>query len=460
LKTRASRIAGGVGKGRVGALVLAAGMIAAGPMTADANAAPATPTTAEDREAAALFEQTLARPDDISLLLRYAAAATQAGDLEGAVSAYERIVMLDPTRPRARFELGVLYWAMGSPGAARAYLEDAAAHPDLPPRLRAEARRLLATAPGAAPAPAQTAPTAAAAPPATGRILTGLRYQTNPEAISSKVPTAADNDDQDDFNALAWAYGTHWAALGDGSVLWESDGELYGSWQFENHDATLHYGRLHTGPRFSPLADDPVSLRPYVILSGLLVKDDPFGAEIGGGLSALRTLGDRASVTFSVESAWVPQFDSAERPDNADRGGWETRAAAEAAYALTDVHSLTANAEYRYRDASRTAFDHHAVKLGLGWAAQYDSPFEALPHGWTTSLQGHWEWLSYAEADPGAPTEGRRVDSGWHVTASQMIGLAEDWDLHVQATYSRVDSEVDSYTWENIGTMIGVSWHF
>src|SRR6478672_11635111 len=58
-------------------------------------------------------------------LLRYARLAVQVGDLEAAVSAYERFLMIDADQPRVRYELGVLYYRLRSYEAARAYFESA-----------------------------------------------------------------------------------------------------------------------------------------------------------------------------------------------------------------------------------------------------------------------------------------------------------------------------------------------
>ena len=60
------------------------------------------------------------------MLFRFAALAAQTGDLEGAISALERMLLINPDLPRVRLELGVLYYRLGSYEVARTYLEGGA----------------------------------------------------------------------------------------------------------------------------------------------------------------------------------------------------------------------------------------------------------------------------------------------------------------------------------------------
>ena len=62
----------------------------------------------------AAFQETLQKPTDAPTLLRYARLAVEVGDLEAAVSAYERFLMIDGDQPRVRYELGVLYYRLRS----------------------------------------------------------------------------------------------------------------------------------------------------------------------------------------------------------------------------------------------------------------------------------------------------------------------------------------------------------
>jgi hypothetical protein len=61
----------------------------------------------------AAFQAMLRHPADLDVLFRFATIASRTGDLEGAISALER--MLNPDLPRVRLELGVLYYRLAWP---------------------------------------------------------------------------------------------------------------------------------------------------------------------------------------------------------------------------------------------------------------------------------------------------------------------------------------------------------
>lgn len=85
---------------------------------------PQTATSAEDRAAYdAAFQESLGKPADPATLVKLAAAAVTVGDLEGAISALERLLLIDGDNPDVQLELGVLYFRLGSMEAARSYLQ-------------------------------------------------------------------------------------------------------------------------------------------------------------------------------------------------------------------------------------------------------------------------------------------------------------------------------------------------
>lgn len=104
----------------------AAGLLAAFPAAAQSGdtRTPAPAVTAEDSAAYdAAFQETLTSPADPPTLVKFATLAVKVGDLEGAISALERLLLIDGDNPDIQLELGVLYFRLGSLEAARTYLE-------------------------------------------------------------------------------------------------------------------------------------------------------------------------------------------------------------------------------------------------------------------------------------------------------------------------------------------------
>ena len=73
----------------------------------------------------AAFQATMDKPSDPAVLLNFAKIAVEFGDIEGAISVLERLLLIDGDQPEVKLELGVLYFRLGSEETARAYLEEA-----------------------------------------------------------------------------------------------------------------------------------------------------------------------------------------------------------------------------------------------------------------------------------------------------------------------------------------------
>ncbi len=73
----------------------------------------------------AAFQATMDKPSDPAVLLTFAKIAVEFGDIEGAISALERLLLIDGDQPEVKLELGVLYYRLGSIETAQAYLEEA-----------------------------------------------------------------------------------------------------------------------------------------------------------------------------------------------------------------------------------------------------------------------------------------------------------------------------------------------
>src|SRR5205085_106907 len=128
------------------------------------------PTTSPElqREYDEAFEETMKKPADLDVLFKFATIASKTGDLEGAISALERMLLIDGNLPRVRLELGVLYYRLGSYEVARTYLESALKTPNLPPDVRSRAEQFMAQVV----AQSKTSQFA-------GEVFLGMRYQSN-----------------------------------------------------------------------------------------------------------------------------------------------------------------------------------------------------------------------------------------------------------------------------------------
>jgi hypothetical protein len=121
--------------------------IALSPASPVAPAAPSTGVpTGEQRGAyEKAFQETLGKPSDPEALAKFAELAVAVGDIEGAISALERLLLIDADQPEVKLELGVLYYRLGATEPARAYLEAARTSPSSSSETKARAETFLAT---------------------------------------------------------------------------------------------------------------------------------------------------------------------------------------------------------------------------------------------------------------------------------------------------------------------------
>jgi tetratricopeptide (TPR) repeat protein len=90
------------------------------------------------------FQDTLGKPSDPEALAKFAELAVGMGDIEGAISALERLLLIDADQPEVKLELGVLYYRLGATEPARAYLEAARTSPSSSSETKARAETFLA----------------------------------------------------------------------------------------------------------------------------------------------------------------------------------------------------------------------------------------------------------------------------------------------------------------------------
>jgi len=145
------------------------------PGVALAQPAPPSGTAEQQQRCRAAFSAMMAEPANLDTAFAFASAAIQVGDFEGAISALERMLIIDPNLPRVRLELGILFYRLGSFEVARTYLSAALASTEMPADLRQRTERVLAAidkerAPGKL----------------TGRVMAGVRFQTNANAAPSR----------------------------------------------------------------------------------------------------------------------------------------------------------------------------------------------------------------------------------------------------------------------------------
>ena len=185
----------------------------------------------------AAFQETLRKPADPPTLLRYAELAVQVGDLEAAISALERLLLIDGEQPKVKLELGVLYYRLGSYEAARGYLESARVSARATPETKQRAGQYIAEL------DAKSGKSRFS-----GDLFTAIRHSTNANsgptgptssfgATTVPSPTVAQRGDFSVLGAATLRHRYDLERQDNGSL--ESDFSFYTARQFQVSEANL-----------------------------------------------------------------------------------------------------------------------------------------------------------------------------------------------------------------------------
>ena len=90
------------------------------------------------------FQAVFADPGNLDKTFRFAELAVQIGNFEAAISALERMLLINPNLPRVWLELGVLYFRPGSYQVAKTYLDRAVEGENVPDEVRQRVETFLA----------------------------------------------------------------------------------------------------------------------------------------------------------------------------------------------------------------------------------------------------------------------------------------------------------------------------
>lgn len=132
-------------------LLIAAAMVGGCQTSNDTGQLAKAPTPELQRQYDEAFQEMLAQPGKPEIVLKYAKAATDAGDLEGAIAALEGLLLIDSDLPQVQLQLAGLYYRLKAYEVSRTYLETALKSPTLAPDARQMAEQILAKMPKGSP---------------------------------------------------------------------------------------------------------------------------------------------------------------------------------------------------------------------------------------------------------------------------------------------------------------------
>ncbi|MBI3197905.1 MAG: tetratricopeptide repeat protein [Rhodospirillales bacterium] len=433
------------------------GLIAAIP----AAAQQATPSTQTRAAYDAAFDETLRNPTDPPTLLRYADLAVQVGDIEGAISALERLLLIDGDQPKVKLELGVLYYRLGSYEAARTYLESARGSGRASPEIKDRASQYL-----------KEVDSKVSKSQFSGDLLFGLGYSSNansgPGSISQTFgATAVTNPNvsqRPDFNVVGAATIRHRYDLDrqDNGAL-ESELSFYTARQFQVSEANVTLVEFTTGPRSSPFESgmlDELTVRPMLTGRYVAVQDQVSYWAWGAGLETTTPIGPQINSILSVFGRRREFLNNPNAPTNNQSSGNEGVGVLDLRVELTSYMTMSLGANFTRFVAVSQPQSYTEFGFGGGMEVRFADPLGINGRTWTATASAAMAQATYDAADPTVNSLVVRSQNDLYLGLILTIPLDDSLALIGQANYTQRTASLSTYAYEAFTTLVGIGWRF
>jgi hypothetical protein len=433
--------------------VLAAVALLCGP----AEAAGAQASAGSSRQA--LFTRMMAAPADVDVALQYAAISALEGDLEGAVSTLERLLIFAPHVARLNFELGVLYYKLGAFDAATGYFNAAIASGDATADIKAQSAAYIAAAAHNTAADITTA-----------SAMLGARYQSNANGgvasgivhlngIEFTLNNAAMADP--DANAFASFSGHLSHDLASQGDKFDADLALYASLYDKHYELNTAAGEVDFGPVFNLERFSLAHTRQqfYGILGAVSLKGDPYLHTAGIGTVVIHNFDPGTQGDVRLEYRYEDYQNSDFRPSVSDMTGGRTRLSGDLRRQINDRVIAYGQLFGERKDAA--AGDQANWQIGglVGTTIRINPPVANAAGPWSLDVQLGLESRNYDAPDPMISTSPRHDDEIF-AQGALTVPLAPSWAAVGTLGYRKVSSSYDLYSYDDVSTSLAIMKSF
>jgi len=393
----------------------------------------------------------LNRPTNLDTTLQYAVSTKQTGDIEASIGALERLLFFNPKLSRVRFELGTLYFRLGSYEMARGYFQTAQTAADATPELQERAQEYLDAIEKKL-QPDQWS----------GYAQTGSRYQTNasygpnqqslPGATRPLNSLFTPQPDGNWFGILGANY-VHDFGNQNGDVF-EANVIAYDAQQFAVSSVDMGFLDIRAGPRFGIFQDslNGASIKPYVAATGATLADAAYLGSIGAGVTMHLNW---ANVAFDpyVEFRGSDYRDSALYPLASGLDGTLLAVALPVAGQIIEGVRWQARFAYYHSDDASPWYSYDRYAFDLWVPCSVPSPWGG--RNWTvTPSLGVSPWL-YRQPDPATDPFTTERDLEWRVGLGLDIPIRDKLGLGVQLQYRALNSNIPGNTVTDFSVTMG-----
>lgn len=408
----------------------------------------------------ALFQRMVKQPTNHEITFEFARVATARGDYEAAIGALERLLFYNPRLTQVKYELGALYFRLGSYEMAKRYFKEALASPDLAPETRA---RIEAYLPDASKQLQNSR--------FSGFAQTGIRTQTNANyaPVSGAIlfngtpltllPNAQKKSDVNWFG-LAGLSHDYDLNVQRGDVL---ETRFVGYMTEQSRFSQLNVGLfdMSIGPRLS-ISEiwQGATIKPYVVGGNTWLDNKSYLSSIGAGLDVKLPVGNRFS--FGPGFEWrnndfnigninpVSPFNSGNSYTASLGGSWQA----------TQNIRLDTRGFYRHGDAQYNfnAYEQWAAEVALTY--EYAPPFSGIVRNWSVAPFFRLLDTKFGAPNPFIDPTTTQHDTMWSTGAIFNFPITGWFGISTAIQYDHTDSTIQNYRLNNFSVMVGPTARF
>lgn len=427
-----------------------------------AQAQAQTPSTSGDARAEydAAFQASQRNPADTATVLRYAEAAIKVNDLEGAISALERLLLISGDQPRVKLELGTLYYRLGSYEAARAYFDSARSSGRATAEIKQRADEYLVAI------DSKTGKSQFS-----GDLMAGLRYSTNANSgptgsiRSSGIPVVPNPafSGRPDFSAFTAMNVRHRYDLGrqDSGTL-ESNFALYATRQFQVTVANVAVVDVSTGPRMKPFegwAED-VAVKPFLTGRYVAVDDMTSYWAYGTGVEATAPLGPKIGGTLAIFGRQRQFVNNSDVPTNNQNSGVEAASILDLRAELSPTLWMSFNANAMRYSAVTPWESYGEFGVGGSLTKRFTDPLGINGRPWQATANIYTLIANYDQPNPVVDPTVTRTQTDLGLGMLLSVPLDERFSITAQVSYAQRWASLSNYAYNALTTLVGVGWRF
>ncbi len=405
-----------------------------------------------------LFTLMLQQPDNLDVALSYASLSVRVGDLEGAVSTLERMLIFAPGLARLQLELGVLYYRLGNFDTAEAYFKEAVAGQGTQPEIRLRAEEYLELVEKKLKRFRWSAKT-----------FVGLRWQSNANSapgssniILNGLPVSLNNNSvkKSDFGFVTASNAHLEYDFHNQGDKFELDYVDYGTFQFDQTRLNAAVSEVTAGPAFNlgRFEIDETFASVYLIANGAMLDGKIYFGTLGVGSRLVSRV--NRELEFVVKGEFRHQWfnNSRNRRLATDRNGNEFRGIGELKYLFSRDFRGVFGTRISRKDRRAGFYDYweYGAQARFDWVFDPLSTAQELP--WTLTTSAGYLHRDYDRPDPAVSATRSQNDNEYWVGGVLKVPLSSSWAIMPKIGYRQVSSNNPLRDYKAFTATIGVEF--